>query len=98
MANATIKTYGVTELPESNDVPDGMERISLVQDPEDGYTFYQVEKDDGTFYLCDADGDVVTTVSEWILLRVLADIPADDSDAFFTAIEATAIDTESSAS
>lgn len=89
----TIKTYGETETP-SSEIPAGFERISLVEGQPKGhaepYVCYQVEKKDGSFYLCDADGDVVNTMSEWFLLRVLADVAADDSDAFFEVIEATA--------
>ncbi len=95
MSNAT-KTYSLTDTP-SDEIPGGYERISLVTtDYGMGeVALFQVERSDGSFYLCDADGDK-TEAGEWILQRVLADIPADDSDAFFEAIEATAkrIETE----
>jgi hypothetical protein len=85
---AAIRTYGVLETaPE--EIPAGCERISLVTDDKDGYACYQAEKPDGSFYLCDADGEEIRTVRSWTLQRVLADIPDDDNDAFFEAIEAT---------
>lgn len=84
------KFYDATETP-SETIPLGVNRISLVQDTHgDEDVFYQVEESDGSFYLCDADGDKVD-LCEWTLLRTLADIPADDSDAFFAAIEETAV-------
>jgi len=90
---AETRTYGVFESPESDEVPAGLQRISLVTDDRTGMAFYQVERDNGSFYLCDADGDVVDLAS-WTLQRVLADTLADDSDAFFEAVESTAKRTE----
>jgi len=88
-AAAKPRTYDVTELPTTDNVPKGLERVSLVTDDETGNGYYQVEQADGEFYLCDADGDKVE-IGSWTLQRVLADIPADDSDAFFEAIAVTA--------
>lgn len=82
-------TYGPCDAA-PGDIPKGHERISVVTDDRSGMSLYQVETADGGFYLCDGDGDVVNTVSSWTLRRILADVPADDSDAFFEAIEATA--------
>lgn len=85
----TTTIYGICD-DVSEEIPAGHERVSLVQAcHEDDHVFYQVENADGDFYLCDADGDKVTC-REWSLLRVLADIPADDPDAFFEAIQAAA--------
>jgi len=88
-AAAKPRTYDVTELPTTDNVPKGLERVSLVTDDETGNGYYQVEQADGEFYLCDADGDKVE-IGSWTLQRVLADIPVDDSDAFFEAIAVTA--------
>jgi hypothetical protein len=84
------RTYGVYDLPESDEVPAGCERISLVTDDRSGAGLYQVESADGGFYLCDGDGDKVEDCGSWTLQRVLADVPADDPDAFFNAIADTA--------
>ena len=66
-----------------------IETVSLIQDDKSGDVYYQVEKSDDDFYLCDADGDKVQ-LKEWRLLEELGTIPADDSDAFFALIAATA--------
>ena len=87
---AATRLYGATD-EVSDEIPAGCERISLVQVDSTGYCYYQVERPDGYFYLCDADGDKVQLpTSNWTCLRTLADVPADDPDAFFAAIEQTA--------
>ena len=86
MTTATI--YGVADKIPS-EIPDGFERISLVTDDEDGTAWYQVEKCDGSFYVCDQDCYVLE-LGQWTLQRVIADVPGDDSDEFFRAIEEAA--------
>lgn len=88
--NAITKIYGVFDQP-ADEIAEGFERISLVTDNQTGRGFFQVEDADGGFYLCDADGDKID-LSSWTMRRVLADVPADDSDAFFAAIDAAAKD------
>lgn len=89
---ARLRIYAATdEVPDR--IPAGFERISLVQEEHGEAVYYQVEQSDGGFYLCDADSEKVD-ISAWTLLRVLADVPADDADAFFQAIEQTAKRTE----
>jgi hypothetical protein len=86
---ATIKTYGVNETA-PDEIPAGCERISLVSDDATGDGYYLVEQaDGGGSYFCDIDTYEVK-LANWTLQRVLADIPADDSDAFSQAIADTA--------
>lgn len=81
--------YGVRD-DVSEEIPAGHMRISLAKADEEHGVFYRVEDASGDFYLCDADGDKLSC-SHWTLLRVLADVPADDPDAFFAVIDAASV-------
>lgn len=70
----------------ANEIPAGMERVSVVTDDRTGARLFQVERSDGTFYLCDEDGEY-DDVPSWTLVEVLGLIDADDPDAFFELVE-----------
>lgn len=70
-----------------DEIPDGVQRISLAKIDATGDFVYHVEDPDGKFYLCDGKGENIGLAAGWTVLRPIADIPAGDTPALLEVIQ-----------
>lgn len=69
------------------EIPDGFQRVSLARLEATGEMVYHVQNRDGTFYLCNINGENIGLAAKWSLLEPLADVPAGDTPALLEVIQ-----------
>lgn len=60
--------------------------VSLIRDDHTNDSYLQVVNEDGSFYLCDFNGEVVE-LSRWTLTKEIGTVDSDDDDTFHELVE-----------